>query len=132
MEFTGADKTCSFCGVAWAPEGDQRLAGGFGAQICAGCIDRYHSAFADDRGYEALRRNPWEGMSKEQLLEHLPDIQRTSRQVDDFLHGWVGLLRARNVSWQEIGLALGVSRQAAWERFTRGRRAARRPAADPG
>jgi len=27
-------------------------------------------------------------------------------------------LRKREVSWQKIGDALGVSRQAAWERFT--------------
>ena len=27
------------------------------------------------------------------------------------------VLRKRDVSWQKIGEALGVSRQAAWERF---------------
>ena len=32
--------------------------------------------------------------------------------------------RALGWSWQEIADRLGVSRQAAWERFTRGRRAA--------
>jgi biotin operon repressor len=30
------------------------------------------------------------------------------------------VLRERGVSWAEIGGALGVSRQAAWKRFTRG------------
>ena len=30
----------------------------------------------------------------------------------------IDLLRRREVSWAEIGDALGVSRQAAWERFS--------------
>jgi hypothetical protein len=57
------------------------------------------------------------------MLNTLPDIVKTSDQVDEFLHGWVGLLRDRGVSWQQIGLALGVTRQAAWQRFTRAKRA---------
>jgi len=130
MEFTGAGKTCSFCGAAWEPEGDQRLAGGFGAQICVGCLRRYYDAFQDDQQARALRRNPWEHMTKDELLEHLPNIVHTSRQVDEFLHGWVGLLRERGTSWQEIGLALGVTRQAAWERFTRESRAAKQAGTD--
>jgi biotin operon repressor len=34
------------------------------------------------------------------------------------LRARVDLLRQRNVSWEAIGNALGVSRQAAWERFS--------------
>jgi AhpD family alkylhydroperoxidase len=33
------------------------------------------------------------------------------------LQGHVDELRKRGVSWEKIGQALGVSRQAAWERF---------------
>jgi hypothetical protein len=39
-------------------------------------------------------------------------------QVDAALHDHVGMLRARGVSWTRIGEALGVSKQAAWERFS--------------
>jgi hypothetical protein len=39
-------------------------------------------------------------------------------QVDDALHDQVGMLRARGVSWTRVGEALGVSKQAAWERFS--------------
>jgi biotin operon repressor len=30
----------------------------------------------------------------------------------------IDLLRSRKVSWAQIGTALGMSRQSAWERFT--------------
>lgn len=122
MELNAEGKTCSFCGVAWKPEGDQRLAGGFGAQICRACVARYHELFDDAQAYQERKRAPWVTMDEDELLAHLPHIQSTSRQVEEFLHDWVGLLRDRGVSWQKIGMALGVSRQAAWERFTRVRR----------
>jgi hypothetical protein len=129
MEFTGAGKICSFCGADWSPQ--RRFAGGFGAQICAECIARYSDMFSTAAKLKAATRPPWNEMSNEQMLESLPDIVATSEQVDEFLHGWVGLLRERGISWQEIGLALGVSRQAAWERFTRGKRSSAREA-EPG
>ena len=131
MKLSGQGKACSFCGVAWHPEGDTRFAGGFGAQICAGCVRRYAEIFDDPEEYAARRRPPWDEMTPEQLLDTLPHIVKTSDQVDEFLHDWVGMLRERGVSWQSIGLALGVSRQAAWERFTRVRRAAK-GSAQPG
>jgi biotin operon repressor len=40
------------------------------------------------------------------------------RAKGDQLQRMVDLLRSRDVSWAQIGAALGVSRQSAWERFT--------------
>ena len=34
------------------------------------------------------------------------------------LQAMIGELRQRKVSWEAIGKALGISRQAAWERFS--------------
>ena len=34
-----------------------------------------------------------------------------------FLRDWVKLIRSRKISWAEIGKVMGISRQAAWERF---------------
>jgi len=39
-------------------------------------------------------------------------------QADAAVHDHVGVLRARGISWTRIGQALGVSKQAAWERFS--------------
>jgi hypothetical protein len=39
-------------------------------------------------------------------------------QADAAVHDHVDVLRRRGVSWTRIGGALGVSKQAAWERFS--------------
>lgn len=119
IEATEEGKLCSFCGTQWQP-GD-RIMGGLGAFICLSCARR---SVAVMEGLEkgTTPTPPWASMSQAELLAVLPDIVATSEQVDEFLHGWVGMLRERGASWQKIGLALGVSRQAAWERFTRVKR----------
>jgi DNA-directed RNA polymerase specialized sigma24 family protein len=53
------------------------------------------------------------------MLSKLPLISSEASQVDRFLREWVKMIRERNISYAEIGKALGVSRQAAWERFSR-------------
>ena len=119
MKLTGEGKTCSFCGEPWSPQ--RRFAGGMGAQICVECIHRYADMFSSAENFRRANRPAWDEMSEEELLDTLPRIVATSEQVDQFLRDWVDLIRARGVSWQHIGLALGVSRQAAWERFSRPR-----------
>lgn len=45
----------------------------------------------------------------------IDDVDQASRRLQDH----VALLRAHRATWVEIGMALGVSRQAAWQRFSR-------------
>lgn len=40
------------------------------------------------------------------------------KQSEDQLQRAVNLLRKNQVSWSRIGEAVGISRQAAWERFS--------------
>ncbi len=119
MKLAGEGKVCSFCGEPWSQE--RRFAGGFGAQICVECIHRFAEMLSSEESYRRAHRPPWDEMTDEELLGTLPRIVGTSEQVDRFLHDWVHLIRERGISWQHIGLALGVSRQAAWERFSRPR-----------
>ena len=109
------DKMCSFCGKEWSE--DNPFAGGYGAQICRECIARYDFMLNDPAERARTNRPVWDEMSVDELLETLPNIVRTANQVDQFLHEWVEMLHERGASWQRIGLTLGVSRQAAWERF---------------
>jgi hypothetical protein len=51
------------------------------------------------------------------LLRRLRPAADRVASADAGLHGLVELLRGRQVRWARIGEALGVSRQAAWERF---------------
>jgi biotin operon repressor len=52
------------------------------------------------------------------LLANLGRLQAGVSQVHAALHNHVDKLRDRGVSWTRIGEALGVSKQAAWERFS--------------
>lgn len=93
------------------------MVGGLGAFMCGRCLDYYAGVVARVRETGREDPPPWHDMSDADLLGKLPLIEQSGAQVDRFLAEWVQLLRARNISWAQIGKALGVSRQAAWERF---------------
>src|SRR5262245_17613836 len=57
-------------------------------------------------------------MPTERLLRWLKFQEKLFEQSRDGLQEAVDILRAREVSWATIGEALGVSRQAAWDRFS--------------
>lgn len=52
-----------------------------------------------------------------ELLGELLTLDAQVMESEDRLRRCVALLRDRRASWREIGEALGVSRQAAWQRF---------------
>ena len=85
--------------------------------MCQDCLGYYHDVLTSKKRLAAISRPPWNDMSDADLLSKLPLIEATSQQVDDFLRDWVKLVRARNISWAEIGKVMGITRQAAWERF---------------
>jgi hypothetical protein len=58
-----------------------------------------------------------EQLPTERLLERLEAIEDMVQGKGNQLQQAVDLLRSRQVSWAVIGAALGISRQAAWERF---------------
>ncbi|MBA2955027.1 hypothetical protein GON03_11860 [Nocardioides sp. MAH-18] len=115
MDTDVARKSCSFCGRAG--KRGIKFGGGYGAMICEDCVEHYHEVFHSAAKSRAAARPPWESMTDAELLAVLPHISRTADQVSEFLVEWVEMARARSLSWAEIGKALGVSRQAAWERF---------------
>ncbi len=86
--------------------------------ICVACVEDFH-ALSHPPTPQTDQQPPWAAMSEAELLASLPLIMRTADQVDRFAAEWVGLIRERGVSWAAIGQALGVSRQAAWERFSK-------------
>ena len=59
-----------------------------------------------------------EELPTERLLERLGPIEESIQGKGNQLQSVVDLLRSRKVSWAQIGAALGISRQSAWERFT--------------
>lgn len=51
-------------------------------------------------------------------IKVITGITEGIRSLDSTLAEAVRLARQQGVTWAEIGTALGVSRQAAWERFS--------------
>ena len=70
-----------------------------------------------------------EARPSEPVLEALTAVEALARVVDQWRARLVRLARMRGASWTDIGQSLGVSKQAAHERYGR---ACSRPAGDPG
>ncbi|MFI6476394.1 ClpX C4-type zinc finger protein [Nonomuraea sp. NPDC050663] len=103
---------CSFCQKS--KDDILKLIAGPGVYICNECVGLCNEILeADLKAQLPL----WESMTDQQILDHLPKVVAVQSQIDNNLHEWVAALRERNVSWERIGAALGMTRQSAWERF---------------
>jgi hypothetical protein len=104
---------CSFCNK------DKReaakLIAGPGVYICNECVHLCNHILAEEGVPELGSRND---RSDGDLLASLARNQAVVQQVDAAVHDHVAILRTRGISWTRIGEALGVSKQAAWERFS--------------
>lgn len=60
---------------------------------------------------------PLECMDESALLASLPRLVAEIQDLESQLEECVRVLRLRRLPWVAVGKALGVSRQAAWERF---------------
>jgi ATP-dependent protease Clp ATPase subunit len=101
---------CSFCGKD--AKSVKTLVQGPSAFICNECVSVCQKVLRGQMfpGFPSLEK-----VSNEQLLSSL---QCSSQAVRDVVKKTVNTLRARKVGWAAIGKALGVSRQAAWQRFS--------------
>lgn len=52
-------------------------------------------------------------------LEAIQELSRAGSELDALLREQVAAARRRGATWDEIGERLGISRQAAWEYYTR-------------
>jgi hypothetical protein len=103
---------CSFCRKS--DSAVERLLGGPKVYICDACVGVCN---------KILEATPqkfagWDGMTDAQLLGCLAPSNAALEGVRTVLQAQIETLRKREVSWAEIGKALGISRQAAWERFS--------------
>jgi ATP-dependent protease Clp ATPase subunit len=103
---------CSFCGKT--EKEVARLIGGPSVHICDGCVGACN---------KILEATPatfagWDKMTDAQLQGGLKTAEATVEATRAVLQAMIEELRRRGASWEVIGKALGVSRQAAWERFS--------------
>jgi hypothetical protein len=105
--------SCSFCHKD--KDSVDKLIAGPGVYICNECVRLCDLILAEQPAGEF---GDWREQSDEDMLTGLARIQSVVAQADAAVHDYVTALRGREISWTRIGEALGVSKQAAWERFS--------------
>lgn len=113
-----ADKSklfCSFCSKS-SKDVQSLIAAGAtpGVYICGACVGICNELLA---GLPTTGFADWTKLSDKDLLGNLPRAQSAHEGSAAVLRQQIDELRKREISWAKIGEALGVSRQAAWERF---------------
>lgn len=106
------DLFCSFCRKT--DREVPSLIAGPGVHICGDCVGVCNAIL---KGLPASGFESWDKMPEDVLLANLPRSQSAHEGARAVLQQQIDELRRREVSWTRIGEALGVSRQAAWERF---------------
>jgi ATP-dependent protease Clp ATPase subunit len=108
---------CSFCSKAQTEV--KTLVAGPGVFICDECVNiclpliNRRPKTTTDNTPSLLPDN----VPTETLLKTLSGYNGAFASVDAAMQDVVDILREREVSWEMIGEALAVSRQAAWKRF---------------
>jgi ATP-dependent Clp protease ATP-binding subunit ClpX len=109
---------CSFCGKSQHKV--EKLIAGPRIFICNECV-RLCQKILDDEPFQEPSDAPvFKPLEQpdDQLLSQLASVAVAADGGREFMQQIVGELRRREVSWADIGGALGVSRQSAWERFS--------------
>ncbi len=115
---------CSFCSKSQHEV--QKLIAGPAVFICNECVGLCDKILGAETEADAKAVAPAakpdfatpDTYPTERLLALLTSAETVFERVGEQVQHHVDTLRAREVSWADIGKALGVSRQAAWRRFT--------------
>ena len=106
---------CSFCGKD--SKAVNKLIAGPTVFICDECVGLCNKIL-DGKTDEVPPQRDWDKLPDDKLLKSLAHSSAILEDASDFMYRHVGTLRKRGVKWAEIGKALGIYRQAAWERFS--------------
>jgi ATP-dependent Clp protease ATP-binding subunit ClpX len=126
---------CSFCRKA--SDSVAKLIAGPGVFICNECVGLCVDIIATQppdpgapgahseppnpdrimKDAETQLLNTWKALDDETLLRGLPASESAVEGSRRVLQNQIDILRERKISWAQIGDALDMSRQAAWERF---------------
>jgi ATP-dependent Clp protease ATP-binding subunit ClpX len=108
---------CSFCFKS-QHKVRKLIAGPAAVFICDECVELCNEIIARGGPRNSSKIPAVEELPTERLLERLQPIEDTIQGRGSQLQQVVDILRSREVSWAQIGAALGISRQSAWERFS--------------
>jgi ATP-dependent Clp protease ATP-binding subunit ClpX len=114
----GSERRTNYCSFCFKSQHDvmKLIAGPANIFICDECVDLCNEVVAGHIPNQT-KISPDE-LPTERLLERLQPIEDTIQGKGNQLQWVVEQLRSREVSWAQIGAALSISRQSAWERFS--------------
>jgi len=104
---------CSFCKKS-ETQVARLIGGAAGGYICEDCVGVCNTIL--DAAPSPFKS--WDDLTDEQLLISIKASEASVAALHSLIRAQVAALRKREVSWTAIGKVLGVSRQAAWERFS--------------
>ena len=109
---------CSFC---FKPSTTvERLMAGPAAYVCNEVMDLCSGIVAStpEGPVTGARMMPWDhAPTMDAALAHRLNVARARKQVEESTLGWVLRARQLGATWAQVGDALGITRQSAWERF---------------
>jgi ATP-dependent Clp protease ATP-binding subunit ClpX len=108
-----ANLCCSFCFKS--RDKVAKLIAGPAVHICDACIGLCQRLLT---GKTTAAFASWDSLSDEEFLATVPAAADAVHAAEDTLRDHVDMLRKRGISWDRIAGELGVTRQAAWERFS--------------
>ena len=118
-EYSNQLLRCSFC--AKTQSDVEKLVAGPGVFICDKCVGLCNDVIAESpappKDAEFRHISYLETVATDDLKSWLGNVERLRSDVNLQQQMAVDVLRSRKVSWAEIGKTLGITRQAAWQRF---------------
>jgi hypothetical protein len=118
MKVTTASKevlSCSFCGKERNEVAMLVAGAGPGIHICAACVALCGRMLT---GKPTAAFAGWNVLTDDEFLATLPASAEAVDLAAEKMREHVEMLRHRGISWEKIAAALGVTKQAAWERFS--------------
>jgi ATP-dependent Clp protease ATP-binding subunit ClpX len=119
-KITAGTLFCSFCGKS--QHDVKKLIAGPAVFVCDECVALCTKIIAETPDLDpkaSPAKIDWpDNLPTENLLALLKAQEKTSAASAAQLQKSIDILRKREISWQQIGDALDISRQAAWERFS--------------
>lgn len=107
---------CSFCRKPHTSV--DKVVAGPGVFICNECIALASEIVAGAPGSEPGVM-PWERDTPlDEALASLAPVAAAEAQAAENLGCWVARARSLGATWAQVGAALGIARQSAWERFS--------------
>jgi len=106
---------CTFCGKAQTEL--KLLIQGPGVAICNECVALCERIVREASDTPLDQMRTVDSTPTDQLLATLAGYNKATEAADEAMRDLVDVLREREISWAQLGEALGVTRQAAWKRF---------------